>query len=467
MRFSLISLGLATSLFAGLLAGCPSKPDDSSGGNNTNPDVGNESPIAGAGSDQTVPADQVVNLSGAASTDPEGSPLTYYWSFDAAPAGSTAMSGGTAFTANHSAEAVATSFTPDTIGTYVVSLVVRDDKNLSSHLDYVIIEVTAPESLPVAAAGQDVAVTVGTPATLDGSSSYDPQGKPLTYAWVLNDRPAGSTASISDATVASPSVTPDVKGVYIATLIVSNGLATSAGDSVTVTATTTDNAPVANAGTDITTDDCTTINLSCSGSSDPDGDPLQYFWEVQQRPASSRVDNSTFSDRAAANPTFYPDQAGAYTLSCTVSDGTHWSVPDTVSVVASERATNSPPAVNAGADQAIDAGTAVCEPSGYVWNCDECGDQTLSLGADALTTDADGDPLTYLWEVEEGSAVIAAPNSLLTTVLLENVEPEEAGSCANQSFIFRLTVTDCTGATVSDRVTYQTTCCGVEDTSSR
>jgi hypothetical protein len=464
MRISLASLLTC----AALVAGCNGGKDlDSSSGNNGGTSGTNQAPIANAGTDQSIPGDQTVTLSAAASSDPEGTALTYYWSFDAVPVGSAEQTNTTAFALNHSADAVTTSFTPDAVGTYVVSLVVRDAQNLASNPDYVIITVQAPSTLPVANAGADLVVSVGDTATLDGTRSYDPLGKPITYTWVVTEKPEGSSATLSDPTSATPSFTADEKGVYIATLIVNNGLASSNGDSVTITATAEDHAPVANAGSDIATEDCTTVALSCAASADPDGDTLTYFWEVQSKPTGSSVTNATFSDRTSATPTFYPDIAGTYVVSCSVSDGVNWATPDAITITAAERAVNSPPVVNAGADQNLDAGSASCEPSGYVWDCDECGDQTITLGADAVANDVDGDPLTYTWTVESGDATISSPNGLSSTVTLENVEPEEAGSCATLDYRFRLTVTDCTGAQTTDTVRFSATCCGVEDTSAR
>ncbi len=77
-------------------------------------------------------------------------------------------------------------------------------------------------------------VDVGTQVVLDGSGSSDPDGGTLSYSWSLNT-PSGSQASLSDASVAQPTFTPDVAGDYTATLEVSDGDATRSA-STTITA---------------------------------------------------------------------------------------------------------------------------------------------------------------------------------------------------------------------------------------
>ena len=87
----------------------------------TGDDPQNAKPIADSGEAQYFqiggPA-EAVQLSGAASYDPEGAPLTYAWSIDSAPTGSSAT-----IDAGASVDA---SFTPDLIGDYLVRLVVND-----------------------------------------------------------------------------------------------------------------------------------------------------------------------------------------------------------------------------------------------------------------------------------------------------------------------------------------------------
>ena len=442
-----------------LLAGCTGTKTTTAT-QDSQPDNGK--PTAEAGAPVTQTADSAVSLNGGASRDPDGDALTYIWSFDHIPTGSLITSKEAPFSSNGTVTPT-TSFLPDAVGTYVIKLVVRDAKGMESDPDFVVITIEDPSVLPVANAGSDMVVNVGQAVTLNGASSYDPQGRSFTYTWTLIDLPTGSTTTLSASNTANATFTPDLKGVYVANLVINNGLASSHGDAVTVTALADDHMPVANAGQDLATDDCTTVQLDCSGSSDPDGDTLSYQWEVQTKPADSKVTNDSFSNRSSARPTFYPDTAGSYTLSCAAFDGTSWSSPDLVKIEADERRTNIPPTVSAGANETSDGGTAVCTEQGYSYDCDYCGDVTLPLGATASISDADGDPYTVLWEVVDGNATIEDPTQMITSVTLKKSVPTSPGDCDETEYTFKLTATDCTGEFDTDTVIMIVNCCGVAD----
>jgi hypothetical protein len=442
-----------------LLGGlCTAKPDTSQ-----EPQDVNNAPIANAGADVSQPADQTVELDAHSSYDPDGDVISYHWSFEHLPDGSTLESREAPFARNHDSTAVTTSFTPDVIGTYVIELFVQDSHGLNSAPDYVVVVAEEPSSLPVADAGDDLVLVLGGTAELDGSDSYDPQGRPLTYTWTLVDLPDASalgSSSISNATAAEASFVPDAKGVYIANLQVDNGLVGSLPDAAVITVTGENGAPTANAGEDLSAMDCTDIALNATGSVDPDGDVLQYYWDLQGKPAESSASVDSFSDRSVAEPTFFADMAGDYVLSVAVYDGEVWSSPDLVNLTVTERSYNSSPSVDAGSAVSFKAGEVTCTAAGYGYDCDDCDDISTELGADASASDADGDPITYLWTVVEGSATIHDPTELTTTVVLSDIAVDDI-ACQDTTFEFELAVTDCTGETVTDSVIFTATCCGI------
>ena len=127
---------------------------------------------------------------------------------------------------------------------------------------------------PTADAGADEIFAVGVPVTLDGSASEGPSGAPVSYQWTLTSKPSGSTAFLSGAGSVRPTFTPDVAGAYMATLVVhANGVA-SQPDSVSVTCSTGNIAPRANAGPDRSAAPGGAITLDGTGSRDPNNTSL-------------------------------------------------------------------------------------------------------------------------------------------------------------------------------------------------
>ena len=100
--------------------------------------------MANAGPDQTVLTTQTVQLNGSASTDVDGDPLTYAWSFVNRPAGSAATLSNPSI--------VNPTFVADKFGLYTVQLIVNDG-TVNSAPDTVVI--STQNSAPVANAGPD------------------------------------------------------------------------------------------------------------------------------------------------------------------------------------------------------------------------------------------------------------------------------------------------------------------------
>ncbi|TAJ96319.1 MAG: hypothetical protein EPO39_20255, partial [Candidatus Manganitrophaceae bacterium] len=324
----------------------------------------NRPPVANAGPDQNVVTGSLVTLDGSLSSDPDAGMLTYQWTMTEKPAGSTA--------ALSASGAVRPTFTADLDGTYRISLVVNDGM-LNSPADEVVITATRPNTPPTANAGPDQQVTAGALVTLDGSTSFDPDGNLITYHWEFIRRPEGSAAALSDPAAVRPTFTADLPGVYTIGLIVNDGQADSPPDEVVVTAAPPNNPPVAHAGPDQSVATGSLVTLDGSGSSDPDGDPLTYDWRFVSLPTGSAA---VLANATTGSPTFTADLSGEYVIQLIVSDGIVQSAVDIVVVVAA--IPNAAPTANAGPDQTVQKGNVV----------------TLD-GSGSF--DPDGDALTYTW----------------------------------------------------------------------
>jgi alpha-tubulin suppressor-like RCC1 family protein len=189
----------------------------------------NVAPVAKAGAAQNVTTNSAVVLDGSASTDANSDILTYAWSFESKPAGSSA-------TFNNSTAAMPR-FTADKAGIYVANLTVNDGA-LSSVVSKVTITVANANVAPVANAGLLQNTDTGSLVALSGVASSDANGDALTYAWSFVSKPAGSNASLSSATAAKPTFVADVDGSYVVRLAVNDGALTSAPSTVTISATT-------------------------------------------------------------------------------------------------------------------------------------------------------------------------------------------------------------------------------------
>ena len=168
----------------------------------------------------------------------------------------------------------------------------------------------------------------------------------------------------------------------------------------------------------------------------------------------------TFADRESESTTFYPDTEGPYTVSLSVYDGSGWSVPDQLTITATERSYNTPPAVNPGLGRTIEGGTMPCSESAYSYFCDYCDSQTITTGSDAVISDPDGDTLTYSWRGLSDGIAIHSPNNLETAVVLSGAQPVEPDLCEPTEYTLELTAKDCTGAETSQTVTHVISCCG-------
>jgi hypothetical protein len=360
----------------------------------------NSAPIADAGSDQTVVAGQLVALDGNGSSDPDRDALAFHWMLTARPAGST--------TSIADPAAPVTSFVADRPGDYVVQLVVNDGQ-LDSAPDTAVVSTT--NSAPVANAGPDRAnVPLASVVALDGSASSDADGHPLAYSWSLLSRPAGSTAALTDATTVSPTFTADVVGDYVAQLIVNDGFADSAPDTIRIS--TANAAPVANAGSDRQVPVAAIVQLDGSASSDPEGMPLTFAWSFDSRPAGS---TAAFSDAAATAPTFVADRPGLYVVQLIVTDGVHASAPDLVLVTADA------PLVSI---DASDASASETGPDTGTFTISRTGDFTSPLLVNLAITGTAINGVDYATLSASVTLAAGAASTTLTVVPIDDADAE-------------------------------------------
>ncbi len=369
-------------------------------------------PIANAGIDQSVNVNDTVKLDGTNSSDPDNDPLTYSWFFTSKPSsGSAVMNDRTSSTPN---------FMVDVAGTYKIHLVVYDGTAYSKS-DEVTISVAA-NAAPVSNAGPNQSAYVGNLVTLDGSGSYDTDGDLLSYSWVFASTPTGSTATLSDTMLVNPTFTVDKSGTYIVELIVNDGSANSAMSSVSIT--TLNTVPVANAGPDNSVFVTNTVTLDGSGSSDVDGNILSYSWAFTSIPIGS---NATLSDTTSVNPTFTVDVSGTYDIGLTVNDGTVDSTVETVTITT----LNSAPVADAGPDNSV------------FFN------DTVTLDGSG-SSDVDGDLLTYNWALSSkptGSGATLSNPTIVNPVFTV----DKFGT-----YVVNLTVNDGTVNSTVDTVTITT-----------
>jgi hypothetical protein len=281
----------------------------------------NTAPVANAGPSQRVSVGALVQLDGSGSTDVNGNPLTYLWSLNTSGA-----PGSTATLSNPNS--VKPTFTLDVPGIYVAQLIVNDGVLNSSPSTVTITSNTVQP--PTANAGNNQVVVPGATVTLNGLGSTDAQGLPLTYAWSLMTKPAGSTAVLSATNVPTPTFVADRPGTYIAQLTVFDGILYSTPPA-TVTITSTNAAPTANAGPNQSVTVGATVTLDASQSSDPNNEPLTYSWSFLNIPAASAA---TLSGVTTKNPSFVADVAGTYVAQLIVTDLFSSSNPATVTITA-------------------------------------------------------------------------------------------------------------------------------------
>ena len=279
-------------------------------------------PIANAGSDQSVAFSTTVNLSGSA-TDSDGTIVSYAW---------TQIYGTTlTLTAADSANASFDSSGVDDAGEVLTfALTVTDNDGVTAR-DNVIITVAANPDRLIANAGIDQSdIEQGATVTLTGSATVG-TGTISNYAW---QQISGATISITGANSATASfVAPSTTGSEIVLqLTVTDSSGATATDNIIITVLADPSLLIANAGIDqsgIEPDATVTLTASTTGGT---GTISSYVWqqisgEAVSITGANSATASFVAPRVAATGTTID-----VVLQLTVTDSNNATATDTITI---------------------------------------------------------------------------------------------------------------------------------------
>ncbi|MBI2106371.1 PKD domain-containing protein [Candidatus Woesearchaeota archaeon] len=220
-----------------------------------------------------------------------------------------------------------------TEGNYKIQIEIIDEKNNERNsvlaLDLIVTKSTDNKA-PTAVIDvfPSKTVKIGTPVTLSGLNSYDEDGLISEYIW---SHFSGYETFEFDEKESAIIVTPTKEGFFSFTLKVKDneGLESSLVlEEVRVVAEISEDnqAPIANAGQDLTVEVDTIVTLDGSLSYDPEGDKITHLWK--------QIDgeNVVLSGITTATPSFLASKTGEYVFELTVMDSNGKSSSDQVKV---------------------------------------------------------------------------------------------------------------------------------------
>lgn len=386
----------------------------------------NITPTAEAGSNQQGSTGVAVTLNGSASYDPDGAVTSYWWNY-----------GDGQFT-GWQPNAIIT-HTYANAGTYTVRLWARDNCLVYSPSDQITVTISSNNACsgntpPTASAGSDASVLVNQSISFNGSGSTDAGGSISSYSWNFGD---GTTASGVAATKSYAAA-----GTYTVTLTVTDNCGATSSDTASVSVSaggggscSNNQTPTANAGSDSSNSPGAAVTLSGTGSTDPNNNITEYWWNFGDGQYTNWQPLATVSHVYAS--------AGTFSARLWVRDACGaMSASDTAIITISSGggtnpcAGNTPPTANAGADATGTAGVAVSMSgvastdangtiSSYSWNF---GDSTTGSGVSVSHVYAIAGTYTATLTVTDNCAATHSDTKVIT------VSP--ANPCSNNTAPF-------------------------------
>jgi hypothetical protein len=189
----------------------------------------NAAPVANAGANQTITQPKnATDVTGAASTDSDGSIASYKWSQVSGPTSASIVS----------PTSVKTDLNRLTdVGTYVFRLTVTDNDGATDAADFSVVVKPNPANLLYANAGADQTINYPSVniANMNGSGSYATNSGFISkYAWTKVSGPTNGESILNPA-AQSPVVSFSIAGVYVLRLTVTDTYGNTATDDVTIT----------------------------------------------------------------------------------------------------------------------------------------------------------------------------------------------------------------------------------------
>ncbi len=294
-----------------------------------------------------------VSFDASASTDADGSIVSYHWDFGD----------------GQSESSMVASHTYSQPGQYQVVLTVTDDGAATGIARITISVDQPPNQSPRAVASADpLAGDAPLEVNFDGTASSDPDGSIVSYAWDFGDSNSDTGSTVSH-TYTQP-------GVYTAVLTVTDDGGAEATDRVTINVSQAANEkPIAVADANpregyLPLD----VSFDASASSDADGSIASYHWDFGDgQSANGATASHTYTD------------LGSFTVLLTVTDDQGERATATL-VIRTLEVPNEKPIALATADPVSGMVSLVVEFSGQG------------------STDSDGNIISYAWDFGDGQS---------------------------------------------------------------
>lgn len=374
------------------------------------PGTVNQTPIANAGSNQTIVLpNSSTSLSGSA-FDPDGSIISYSWTQILGPACSLSNINSPTLLVDGL-----------TAGVFQFQLTVEDNNGATgSGIAQITVVPLGSNQTPIAGAGFDQVINLPQNTTDIQGSGIDLDGTITSYSWVKKSGPAAGT--LSGQTTSKLSLAGLIAGIYQFTLTVTDNLGLTNSDDVKVTViqANVNNNPVVTAGADIFIRQPANSTTIIATATDIDGSIASYSWTKLSGPVAT-LGGTNSSTLSLSNLLL-----GTYVFRIEVTDNNGANASDDVAVTVSPPGTNLLPVVLAGSSKIVSL-------------------PTTSTTLNGSASDPDGSIKTISWTLQTGPNTPILTGINTTTLLVQNL--------VSGIYTFRLTAFDNENATAFSETT--------------